>query len=93
MQFTTILLSILASTAVINAAPVPEPVFGAIAGAIGLGCAFQADKCQKAGDEAIEVIKEGPKGSGSRQWEAAKDDGGFSIGAGKGGFTPGSFKE
>ncbi|EGX49057.1 hypothetical protein AOL_s00079g278 [Orbilia oligospora ATCC 24927] len=90
MQFTTIILSIFASTTLIAAAPVPEPVVGAIAGAVvGVGCAFQAEQCQKVGDG----VKEGVKESGHRQWDAAKDDGGWSVGTGKGGFFPGGWKK
>ncbi|KAK6496227.1 hypothetical protein TWF481_002251 [Arthrobotrys musiformis] len=89
MQFTTILLSILASATLISAAPVAKPLLGAVAGVVGIGCAGFPDACKAVGDG----IKSGVQESGNRKLDSVHSDGGVSIGFGQGGFTPGSFKK
>ncbi|RVD90256.1 uncharacterized protein DFL_001231 [Arthrobotrys flagrans] len=77
MQFTTILFSLLASTTLITAAPVPAPdgiVAGAIT-AVGVACAFQAEQCQKIGDGVKGVITE----AGQKKVESAREDGGIAA--------------
>ncbi|KAK6496226.1 hypothetical protein TWF481_002250 [Arthrobotrys musiformis] len=95
MQFTTVLLSILASTTLITAAPVPEPGIPAIVGGIiGIGCAFFSSDCGKVGDAAKEGFN--PKEFVNRKMEGIHTDNGVSAGMnipsffGKG---PGGFKK
>ncbi|KAF3309004.1 hypothetical protein TWF173_011514 [Orbilia oligospora] len=55
MQF-TIILSLLAFTSFIAAAPVPEPQLGTTAAVVGIACVALPDECKSVGDAGKKVI-------------------------------------
>ncbi|KAK6502411.1 hypothetical protein TWF506_002992 [Arthrobotrys conoides] len=57
MQF-TILLSLLALTASIIAAPVPEAQLGTASNIVGIGCSAFEGQCGKVGEAAIDLVKD-----------------------------------
>ncbi|KAK6496228.1 hypothetical protein TWF481_002252 [Arthrobotrys musiformis] len=87
MRFTTVLLSIIASSTLVAAVPVPNPGF--VSDAVGTVCSIFADDCSKVGSGIVKGVGE----AGSRKMDSVHSDGGVSIGFGQGGFTPGSFKK
>ncbi|KAK6330784.1 hypothetical protein TWF718_002984 [Orbilia javanica] len=86
MQFTTLLLTLLTSTTIITAAPVPSPDGGIAAGVIttvGVVCAFQAEQCQKVGDGIKNGIAEVGAAAGAPKVESARKDGGLAATVGE----------
>ncbi|KAF3177438.1 hypothetical protein TWF225_008426 [Orbilia oligospora] len=77
MQFTTILFSLLASTTLINAAPIPDGgITAGVITAVGVACAFQAEQCQKIGDGVKNGVVTVVSESGAAKVESAREDGG-----------------
>ncbi|KAK6342054.1 hypothetical protein TWF730_001536 [Orbilia blumenaviensis] len=83
MQFTTLLLTLLASgSTLVSAAPTPKPDGGIAAGvitAVGVACAFQAEQCQKVGDGIKNGVATVAADSGARKLESIKTDGGIAA--------------
>ncbi|KAF3212288.1 hypothetical protein TWF679_006060 [Orbilia oligospora] len=77
MQFTTILFSLLASTTLITAAPIPDGgITAGVITAVGVACAFQAEQCQKVGDGVKNGVVTVVTESGAAKVESARQDGG-----------------
>ncbi|KAF3156109.1 hypothetical protein TWF751_002896 [Orbilia oligospora] len=77
MQFTTILFSLLASTTLITAAPIPDGgITAGVITAVGVACAFQAEQCQKIGDGVKNGVVTVVSESGAAKVESAREDGG-----------------